>query len=794
MFIIWLGFIKKTLKLSATLCFAGVVFALYLLFTSHGSQILIAIISETSPYQIEYQQFSGYLARQADFQGLKITGPNLQVHASALHARWDLVDLLQPTKTIQFLEAEGLDLEYHGKKMPSDAASSLLPFPFVVENLSLKDAHFQINQEQHNVNRLDLKRASSNDINSIQEIHYIGTFGQLDVILNTAIEAKWDLHFKDAPFFAPYLSGKVNSKGTILLPKRKWRDPSNQIQITIEGERAELESYSINNYTLNLQGTLAKHRASLNGRMKAIPFSTAIKGKLIPTGWQGSIEELLLHQSNSDPVGNSSGKLNIDWSQNEILANLKLMLGEKLPIDANISVKKDKNRTLTGTISTDIKQLRSLSNFFPELRRVRGSASAQVKLSGKINNILLSGNMLFTDLRITAPVLKSKAVIQSLEIKVSEKQILTASGQGTFGSGIFSINGEGTLKGVSPNLTVHLKGEQLLLSDTPEYYIVGNPDLTLTLQNSGAYIKGKILVPHAEIRSFKNMDTIKPSEDVILISKRKIADKPAPTYSLSHQLRTNIDIILGDKILYEGYGFKTQAQGQLNIKQSPGQPTKARGKINLVKGKYRAYRKRFDIAEGELLYTGGVIDNPTLNIRAERKIKTNPAAKSFHTQSMITAGVKFAGPLKEAHMEFYSSPTMSNADIISYLVVGQPQSKMNQAQAELIFEALSHLTMLTGNKRSDVQFDLAEQLKLDQFGFSTKENSLSTNSRNPLEDTVLVMGKQLSDKLYLHYSLGLVDSSNSFGLKYFMNKNVTIEASTGTEGTSADLLLTFEGH
>jgi autotransporter translocation and assembly factor TamB len=794
MFIRLFNAIKRTLKLGATLGFAAFVFGLYLLFTAHGSEVLLAIVSEMTPYKITYEHFSGYLARQAHFKGLSISGPNLQVHASTLYARWNVVDLLKPTKTVQALEAEGFKLAYQGRKMPTQAARSLLPFPFIVEDLSLTQAHFTINEDKHDVTRLQLKRASSDDLASIQEIHYQGTFGQVDVILNQAIEANWDLHCVDAPFLRPYLSGRVASKGHIVLPKRKWRDPNNEVQIEIQGDHSHIESYSINHFKLTLNGTLARHRATLQGKLNTIPFTTDFSGKLSASKWQGTIQKIVFNHPSSEGLGSSSGKINLAWDQNAVLAELDFLLGEKQPIQAQINISKDPTHTLSGKITATIKQLRSLSVLFPELRRVRGSAECELNLSGALNDVKYSGQMNLSNLRITAPVLKSKAVISQLQLTLTETEALTLQGQGTFGNGSFSLDGMGTLKEDNAFLKVHLKGEQLLLSDTPEYYIVGNPNLSLTLHKSGAKLEGSIVVPHAEIRSLKNPNTVSPSEDVVIVTHKTVSRQPSPTYSLAHSLSTNIDIILGDKISYDGYGIKTQAKGQINIKQTPGQPTKAKGRITLVKGKYRAYGKRFNIAEGELLFTGGVIDNPTLNIRAERKIKTSPSAKTFHAQNEITAGVKFAGPIKDAHIEFYSNPPLSSADIISYLVVGQPQSQMNQAQAELLFQALSQLTVFGGKKRSDVQLSLAEQLKLDQFGFAKKDNLLGTTSKNPFEDTVFVLGKQLSDRLYLHYSLGLVDSSNNIGLRYFMGKNLTLEASTGTDGTSADLLLTLEGH
>lgn len=793
-----LQLLKQCFKLVTTLCFALLTFILYLFFTPLGSQLLLSMISERSAYHIEYQHFSGYLAKQAHFEGLKLSGPNIQLEADKFDARWILVDLFRATKTVQFLKAEGLKLHYTGKKIASNSTQVLLPFPFIVEDLTLKNAHFEINDDTHDVNYLQLKQAVSADLNALKEIHYHGSLGRLDAILNTSLDANWELHFNNAPFFKTYLQGIVKSKGHVYLPKRKWRDPNNQIDITLTSDQIRFEEQAIHEFTLTLNGTLANHYAHLEGKINKIPFKTRMKGKLTATKWQGLIGELNFHHAFYEALGNISGILSFDWQTEMILANANLLCDEKQSFQAALQIKKNAPHNLKGKIQADIKQLKSLALFFPEFQRSQGSATATFSLSGTLKKINYSGDIILNNLRIKTPFLKTFAIIQKLQLLISEKQNLTLTGQGSLGEkGLFNLTGNGSLNPKDPHLNIHLKGENLLLSDTAEYYIIANPDLTLTLQNTAPKLEGNIFIPHAEIKSFKNLNATTTSNDVVLVSKKISSTTPKPHYPFATQLKTDINILLGDTISYEGYGIKTKAHGQINIKQFPGQPTKAKGKITLAKGTYRAYGKRFNLRKGELLFTGGVIENPTLNIQAERKIKINSSDKSLLTKNSIKVGVRFIGPLNGSHIEFYSSPTMATADIISYLVIGQSQSQMNESQAAILFEALSQLTLFSGNKRSDVKLSLAEQLKLDQFGFSKKENSLL--SKHPLEhskfeDTVFVLGKQLSDRLYLQYSIGLVDSSNSIGFRYFMSKNATLEASTGTEGSSADLLLTFEGN
>jgi translocation and assembly module TamB len=198
-----------------------------------------------------------------------------------------------------------------------------------------------------------------------------------------------------------------------------------------------------------------------------------------------------------------------------------------------------------------------------------------------------------------------------------------------------------------------------------------------------------------------------------------------------------------------------------------------------------------------VLYSNDALGDPTLNIRAQRVIQPSSTFSLSKNDQPITAGIRLTGRAKNPHLGFYSNPAMTDADVISYLIVGRPQSKVNEAQAELLFDAVSQLAILIGNKRGDVQFNLAEKLKLDQLGFAKRSSFMSSNkvagpTKNPLEDTVLVLGKQLSDKLYLNYSVGIMDSANNIGLRYLLGKNITIEAATGPEGSSADIVFSFE--
>ena len=52
----------------------------------------------------------------------------------------------------------------------------------------------------------------------------------------------------------------------------------------------------------------------------------------------------------------------------------------------------------------------------------------------------------------------------------------------------------------------------------------------------------------------------------------------------------------------------------------PGRPTQARGEVRLVEGRYKAYGQDLSVETGRLIFTGGLITDPAVELRAERNV------------------------------------------------------------------------------------------------------------------------------------------------------------------------------
>src|SRR5690606_31855121 len=185
----------------------------------------------------------------------------------------------------------------------------------------------------------------------------------------------------------------------------------------------------------------------------------------------------------------------------------------------------------------------------------------------------------------------------------------------------------------------------------------------------------------------------------------------------------------GDDIHFKGFGLTTELAGRVRIITEEKEEPKAQGKLQLVNGKYRTWNKVLDIQYGQVLFNGGPISNPALDIRAKRDIlPASVSLNSLDTPEKVTVGVALSGTLKDKKLKMFSNPAMPESDIISYLVLGRPQAKSSR-EKELLFEASYQLIGLIGKNSSGERLDLAQKLNLDTFGIVNAPGSLDGSSK-----------------------------------------------------------------
>ncbi len=124
-------------------------------------------------------------------------------------------------------------------------------------------------------------------------------------------------------------------------------------------------------------------------------------------------------------------------------------------------------------------------------------------------------------------------------------------------------------------------------------------------------------------------------------------------------LNSNIEVTLGDKVSFKGFGVTTDIRGVLHVSSEAQKPAVGEGQLSLHNGTYAAYGQNLTIERGNILFDGPV-DNPRLDIRAFR-------ARSFDG---VRAGVAITGNVKNINTRVFTEPAKSESEALSYLIGG----------------------------------------------------------------------------------------------------------------------------
>ena len=144
----------------------------------------------------------------------------------------------------------------------------------------------------------------------------------------------------------------------------------------------------------------------------------------------------------------------------------------------------------------------------------------------------------------------------------------------------------------------------------------------------------------------------------------------------------------------------------------------------------------------------------------------------------VTAGIHLTGPVDNPQATLFSTPSMSQDNILSYILIGRPLNEASSGDGAMLASAATTLGIQNGNALSD---DIASTFGLDSVSFT---------GESP-ETAAVQIGKYLSPRLYIGYGIGVLEPVSTVQMRYELSKIWTLQAESGTE-SGVDLLYIFE--
>jgi translocation and assembly module TamB len=465
-----------------------------------------------------------------------------------------------------------------------------------------------------------------------------------------------------------------------------------------------------------------------------------------------------------------AGRLDARIADERFDASLQLRLADGGNIDAALAAPvradahaADDSQPLRGHLKGEIRDLRIASIFFPQFEQARGSLSADVALGGTLAHPRVSGRAHLEHGELDIGRFGVRLREARLSANSTDSSTVEITGQVNSGGGVLRIAGQGDVRPANWRAALKLDGENFEVVKTPEVWLRVSPALTLLAQPGEVNLQGALRVPEGRFVPKDVSQAVTVSPDAVIVDATSGAAVPPQRW----RVHTRVQVSLGDKVRVEAYSFKGWVTGTVTAVDEPQKATTGTGEVRFVAGTYEVYGTKLNIDSGRLVFTGGPIADPGLDVRAVRRVGD------------VLAGVQARGTLNHPELTLFSEPPMDQAEALSYLMLGKPTRQAAAADGELLTKAATSLGFAGGER-------LARHIG-QVFGIE----EVRIESGATAQSASLMLGTYLSPRLYVNYGIGLFETVNTLRLRYDISKHWQIQTETGIQ-SGADLLYTIE--
>lgn len=546
--------------------------------------------------------------------------------------------------------------------------------------------------------------------------------------------------------------------------------------------------------------TMMKGSLSGDARGRLLPgrrFSLA--GALRLSALPGAAEGIITvgRQGGEMHVGFRNASLSWDWKDTMFSGTLSAGLAEygridgdfHLPVSAALPVAFDVSGPLHASLKGKFRENGFLTLIFPGLiKESHGEVVARAEVEGSWKKPQASGNVYLSSAGAYLPQTGIEIQDVALSAEIKDGVVRVESFQAKSGDGVIRGKGSAVFSGGRVSeYRGSLEGSDFRLVHIPELQVTANPVLTFSGTPEKFVLRGEVKLPELIIYGPPSGNFVTPSPDVILQGGQ------GKTASPVHKTKPGVDhfdaivrLTLGDRALVKMDGIDARLAGSMDLEFKNLDEIASRGEIRVVKGTYKAYGVSLDITRGRLFYAGGAINEPSLDILALRRVRD------------VKAGISIGGRLRTPVTKLYSEPSLSDVDILSYIVFGHALSTRTSAeQVGMLAQAAGLL--LSRGRAASFQKTLKETFGLStldiQSGSAGPPGSIGyiksggnlvqyqsvSGQTKDISETLVSVGKYLTPQLYLSYGRSLFTGSNIFSLRYDISRSWQIETVTGTE-------------
>lgn len=432
----------------------------------------------------------------------------------------------------------------------------------------------------------------------------------------------------------------------------------------------------------------------------------------------------------------------------------------ELPLPARLPAAMDPGGRVAVSVTGAMRENGLMTALFPGMiQESRGELDIDLQAGDTWANPAFSGQMTFSRAGMYLP----RAGIRLTDVQASatleREGIRISSFSARSGAGV--LNGSGFIRLTDwrpAGYHASLSGDRFQLMNLPEMQVVGSPRLDIQGEGKKVTVRGEVAIPELLVAGRQTQAVVRPSADVVVIDA-----PPKEVRAFPLALDLQIRVLFGEKVLVKTEGIDARLAGAVDLVMRGPDDIRGKGEIRVAEGSYRAYGVNLKIVKGRLVYTGGPVDRPNLDILALR------------TVGEVKAGVIIGGSLKRPAIRLYSEPALSDSDVMGYIVLGHALTG-DKGQIGDVMQAAGLL--LSAGQSAILEEQIGQRFGLDSIGVEADKKDASRS--------IVTVGKYLTPKLFISYGRSLFSPTTYLKARYTFSDRWELETWTGTE-SGADL-------
>jgi translocation and assembly module TamB len=422
---------------------------------------------------------------------------------------------------------------------------------------------------------------------------------------------------------------------------------------------------------------------------------------------------------------------------------------------------------LQGVLELRVDDLGVWAPWVPPGWRLGGRLHASAALGGRWRAPEITG-------RLDASRLALRNLLQGVDLRDGEVAMALRGEDARIerftlhaGEGVLEATG-GAQFGAAPRAALQLQLQRFRVLGRFDRQLAVSGQATLALQAQRLELNGRLAVDEGFI-DISRSEAPALDEDVTVLHRPGAPAQlpvPAEPSALMRDARVDLRLDLGQRLRLRGQGLDTRLGGELALSTPGGRP-EVRGTVRTLQGRYAAYGQDLEIERGEIVFTGALL-NPRLDILAIRP-----------KLDEVRVGVQIVGTAQNPRVRLYSEPELAEMEKLSWLVTGRAPDTLGRADTALLQRAA--LALLAGQSGGTTPGrNLFRSLGLDDV-------ALSQRSSGEVQQTVVSLGRQLSQRWYLGYERGIGSTLGTWQLIYRLGRRLTLRGQSG-EQNSVDVL------